>query len=124
LIGQGTNVSDTKIIQQLEKKLAMQKHEIAIMQKALHRKNIELDALHKVWCSGGCKTGTHRYSDVPITQEIVDAAVINTERLVLWWKHKQTRDGKRPPESCKPSVKKTIKAFVRQMLIRLAAKLI
>lgn len=79
-------------IQRLEQKLSRQKHQIKWMQDALRRKNLELDALHKVWCNGGCKTGVHRYNmDKPVTQELVDAAVKNTERLVTWWKNKQFR---------------------------------
>lgn len=50
------------------------------------RRNTELDALHYVWCDGGCASGVHRYEHRgPLTQEMVDAAVRNTKRLVTWW---------------------------------------
>ena len=102
-----------------------------------HRRNVELDALHYVWCDGGCEGGTHRYRLIafplennedeqvtctycalpgcdlgylvkgdgrqswcgvhskclpkrgPITQETVDAAIRNTERLVEWFGNKE-----------------------------------
>ena len=51
----------------------------------LAKKNRELDALHYVWCSGGCDGGVHRYSEKELTAEIVASAVRNTDRLVQWW---------------------------------------
>lgn len=51
-----------------------------------HRRNVELDALHYVWCDGGCEGGTHRYAHrAPLDAETVEAAVRNTRRLVAWW---------------------------------------
>ena len=49
-------------------------------------RNLALDALHYVWCSGGCEGGIHRFGEHPaLTEEIVRAAVANTRRLVLWF---------------------------------------
>lgn len=60
---------------------------ISYLQDQLHEKNLELDALHYVWCSGGCAGGVHRYSDQgeKLTAEIVGRAVSNARRLALWY---------------------------------------
>ena len=52
-----------------------------------NQRNVELSALHYVFCSGGCDKGVHRYgSEGPeqITPEVLEAAVRNTVRLVEW----------------------------------------
>lgn len=46
-----------------------------------HQRNIQLDALHFVWCSGGCGGGTHRWTDEKLTADIVAEAMSNTTRL-------------------------------------------
>ena len=61
------------------------KREVTNLNEVLHRKNLELDALHMVWCDGGCPSGVHRWSDAPVTEEIVLAAERNTERLRRWF---------------------------------------
>lgn len=49
-------------------------------------RNIELDALHYVWCDGGCDGGVHRFGEhPPLTAEIVAAAKRNAERLERWF---------------------------------------
>jgi hypothetical protein len=55
------------------------------------QRNRELDALHYVWCSGGCHGGVHRYCGSPddVTEEVVAAAVRNTERLRSWFQNRQ-----------------------------------
>jgi hypothetical protein len=54
---------------------------------SLERKNRQLDALHLVWCDGGCPRGVHRYQDddVLVTEELVAAAERNTKRLRRWY---------------------------------------
>lgn len=62
--------------------------EIRAMQLAAEKRNQELDAMHWVWCDGGCYTGIHRYDGKgpeAITEEVVATAVRNTERLKRWW---------------------------------------
>jgi len=62
--------------------------EIHTMQVAAEKRNRELDAMHWVWCDGGCETGMHRYDGKGpegITWEIVETAMKNTERLRRWW---------------------------------------
>lgn len=57
-------------------------------QESLKSKNVALDALHYVWCDGGCNTGVHRYKemqDVPLTEEIVKRAEACVRRLRRWY---------------------------------------
>lgn len=51
----------------------------------LAEKNRELDALHYVWCDGGCRGGAHRYAEDSLTLDIVARAIRNTDRLVQWY---------------------------------------
>lgn len=57
-----------------------------------HERNIELDALHFVWCDGGCKGGVHRYNHGELTEDIVIAAERNAKRLRTWFVNKAGRD--------------------------------
>lgn len=69
------------------------------MQEALERKNRELDALHFVWCDGGCETGTHRWTEQSITEDVVAEAERNTRRLRTWfenYKHREVRGWNTP----------------------------
>lgn len=58
--------------------------EIEKLLELVRRKNLELDALHFVWCDGACESSTHRHSG-ELTQAVVDEAVRNTERLRRRW---------------------------------------
>lgn len=80
----------THELEQAKAKISKQRHALRWANDANRQRNIELDALRYVWCSGGCPTGVARWS-TPVTQEHVDAAVRNTERLVAWWKNYQYR---------------------------------
>lgn len=71
-------------IRQLEHKLHNQKHELNCIQNSLRDKNLALDAMHYVWCDGGCTSGTHRWTPQNITKEIVLEAERNTRRLRSW----------------------------------------
>lgn len=62
-------------IKDLEALIAAQRREIRNMQVVAERKNLELDALHFVWCSGQCGK--------PLSKEIVEEAIRNTDRLIL-----------------------------------------
>jgi hypothetical protein len=70
--------------EQLKLKLEKTQSELTIAQANNHKRNIELDALHYVWCNGGCPTGVHRYTPQPLTEEIVYAAINNTNRLITY----------------------------------------
>lgn len=69
--------------------IARLKSEIREMQLVLERKNRELDALHYVWCNGGCDGGTHRWTENTVTEEVVLEAERNTKRLREWFDNNQ-----------------------------------
>lgn len=76
------------------KKIRWLKEEITDLKETLHRKNLALEAYDHVWCDGGCAGGVHRYDDLgpdTITEEIVQSAIRNTERLKRWWANRQGR---------------------------------
>lgn len=79
-------------------KLREQRNQLAIQNEAAHRKNIALDALHYVWCNGGCFGGHHRFAAhdarVPLTEDIVVAAERNTARLRRWFEHRKLREAR------------------------------
>ncbi len=57
-----------------------------------HQRNLDLDALHYVWCDGGCRSGVHRFGDhPPLTAELIAAAIRNTERLQRWFTNNAAR---------------------------------
>jgi len=66
------------------------------LNEKLHEKNLELDALHWVWCDGGCGGGVHRYDHGELTEEIVRMVEGHAKRLRRWWTNKtytqQSRD--------------------------------
>lgn len=72
-------------IEELRETIRKQRAEIDLMRKAAEKRNRELDALHYVWCNGGCESGVHRYGEhPPLTKELVEEAIRNTNRLVTW----------------------------------------
>lgn len=60
------------------------RREVAHLNECLRRKNLALDALHWVWCDGGCEGGVHRYAPDSLTPEMVEMAERNTKRLRHW----------------------------------------
>jgi len=78
--------------------------QVRTMQEVLERKNKELDALHYVWCNGGCDTGVHRWTGGPLTEEIVALAERNTARLRTWLKNNRYKAARSAvPTDDKPS---------------------
>jgi hypothetical protein len=69
----------------VEKRIVQQRAELTRMQEAAHRRNRQLDALHLVWCSGGCSGGMHRWTLAEVTAELVAEAKRNTDRLETWY---------------------------------------
>jgi len=60
--------------------------QLSMAQSNNHARNVALDALHFVWCDGGCSSGVHRYGEhPPLTAEIVAAAKLNSKRLERWF---------------------------------------
>lgn len=72
-------------LERLKSKNRLQARTITHLIAVLARKNKDLDALHFVWCDGGCPNGVHRYSDVRLTEELVARAERNTKRLRSWY---------------------------------------
>lgn len=68
------------------------RNELTYLQKCLREKNLALDAMHFVWCNGGCTSGVHRWIPADLTEEIVLKAERNTRRLRTWFTNKEHRD--------------------------------
>lgn len=75
-----------------EKRIQNQRAELRRFNECLREKNVALDALHYVWCDGGCRDGVHRWTEGEITEEIVLAAERNARRLRTWLTSKNYRD--------------------------------
>lgn len=75
----------------LSEQLVSARAEIRRLQVCLEEKNRALDALHYVWCSGGCKSGTHRWTEQSITESVVEEAERNTRRLRAWFEARKLR---------------------------------
>ena len=71
-----------------------QAREIASLLDAVRRKNLQLDALHYVWCSGACEGGSHRHGG-ELTREIVEEAERNTRRLRARWESLRAKEERR-----------------------------
>lgn len=72
--------------------------ELRAAQEQAERRNRELDALHYVWCDGGCDSGVHRWTDGKPDEQTVREAVRNTGRLVSWYRNAAARRGEVPPD--------------------------
>lgn len=77
--------------QELERKLSNQKDQITQLISAVKTKNLQLDALHHVWCTG-CDEGCHRHSEGELTEELVATAEREVARMREWlrqyhWRH-------------------------------------
>lgn len=84
-----------KTIQILEGRICEQRKQIAHQIEAIKERNLAMDALHYVWCSGGCTCGVHRFTTVTkLTEEVVRAAELNTKRLRSWWEDRKARDAR------------------------------
>lgn len=77
----GEPVTDAELREKMRRQAAV----IREQQLVLERKNRDLDALHYVWCDGGCPGGVHRWSDALVTRELVEAAERNARRLRRWY---------------------------------------
>lgn len=68
--------------------------ELVKQQANNHQRNLELDALHLVWCSGGCAEGVHRFGGSPqdVTLEVVKTVEAQAQRLRQWYENAHARD--------------------------------
>lgn len=81
-------------IERLRGQLEVLRRQIRFQGEGNARRNVQLDALGIVWCSGGCPHGMHRYHpDRPITAAMVAALEHNAERARLWYTAHRARDG-------------------------------
>jgi hypothetical protein len=80
----------------LRARVGEQRRQLRIANEALREKALELDAMHYVWCDGGCRGGTHRWSEDEVTEDLVARAERNTKRLRRWLenqKHRKAQEG-------------------------------
>jgi uncharacterized protein YuzE len=96
-------MADLEELSQLRVKVERQRACLTELNRALRRKNLELDALHYVWCSGGCPGGVHRWhSELLITEELIQVVEVQAERLRSWYdtvKHRHRRASGQPEGS-------------------------
>lgn len=86
-------------LEALKRKNRAQAREITNLTERLAQRNKDLDAMHFVWCSGGCTRGVHRHSDVRLTEELIQIAERNTKRLRGWYNTVKWRLTKYPTMS-------------------------
>lgn len=80
------NQNEREQFEALKRTVLYQRHEIHVLQTVGHERNLELDALHHVWCDGGCLNGVHRYEDHgPVTEELVQEVERQAVRLRKWF---------------------------------------
>lgn len=113
-------------ISALRERLRRQGSAMRQMQEAAQRKNRELDALHLVWCDGGCPSGVHRFQggEVLVTEELVKTAERNTGRLRCWYEAVRFRSETYGPDPADPSRQfpGTASEWHRQYAMRAAAR--
>lgn len=69
------------------KKIQNLKAELTRLQGCLADRNRQLDAMHWAWCSGGCASGMHRWSEVELTEELVRTAEYGVSRMRTWFEN-------------------------------------
>lgn len=82
------DVEARALVKKLRRELTIAKENNAL-------RNKQLDALHFVWCNGGCSGGVHRWSENNVTEELVLEAERNTARLRTWLENKQSRENRK-----------------------------
>lgn len=63
------------------KKIERMRMELLRLEGVLHAQNIKLDAMHWVWCTGGCATGSHKWVHGELTEELVFTAENAVRRM-------------------------------------------
>jgi hypothetical protein len=73
-------------LEALKERNRLQARELTALNEVLHQKNLELDAMHFVWCDGSCPGGVHRFTEgAQITEELIQRAERNVARLRSWY---------------------------------------
>jgi hypothetical protein len=73
------------------KQIERLKAEVTRLQSCLADRNRQLDAMHWAWCSGGCATGMHRWTDVELTNELIQTAEYGVSRMRSWFENDKFR---------------------------------
>ncbi len=76
--------SENEACEKLRAMVNEQRRQLSILQEAQRERNRQLDAMHWVWCDGGCKGGVHRWEPTELTEELVALAERNAARLRSW----------------------------------------
>lgn len=79
------------LFRELEGEKRNLKRQITHKDEVLREKNLTLDAIGYVWCSGGCKGGVFRFTDVQLTEAQVQMVELNTTRLRQWFESAENR---------------------------------
>jgi hypothetical protein len=74
--------------------------EVGKKDEACRRKDLYLDALGHVWCSGGCDGGTGCYSGIPMTEEGVAYLERNAARARKWFRSHECHEHRAEMERC------------------------
>lgn len=100
-------------VSELKSKIADYKRRITHFQREAHEKNLKLDALHYVWCSGGCEGGVHRWVPGKVTKDIVDQAERSVARLKRWYINNEYKKkfGKPAPRTIPEALKELNKCL-------------
>jgi len=73
-------------LERLKAKNRHQARQITLLQEGNVARNLDLDAMHFVWCDGGCPGGVHRFTPgLILTEEMVERAERNAKRLRAWY---------------------------------------
>ena len=81
----------------LEARIRLLRKELTNARDNNHRRNLELDALHYVWCDGGCPSGVHRYDGEgakALSEDLVKAGEDSIGRLRTWWENHKSRQAR------------------------------
>jgi hypothetical protein len=78
-------------IEKLKEEKRVLQQEVKAQNESLHHKNKILDAMHYVWCDGGCDKGVHRWMDIELTEEMVEIVERNTKRLRCWYHNHKSK---------------------------------
>jgi hypothetical protein len=63
------------------KKIERMRMELLRLEGVLHAQNIKLDAMHWVWCTGACASGSHKWVHGELTEELVVTAENAVRRM-------------------------------------------
>lgn len=85
-------------VDKLNYKIEELKRQLTMQSDRNHQRNVELDALRYVWCDGGCPGGVHRWTPGEFTDEIIEAAIRNTNRMIRYHGNKKFRELRRKNE--------------------------